>query len=193
MPSAEDNPFIMIPSEPDASFERRVIGFFESIHPLDQVQRAGWVLRGVPKPESVAAHSHFLGLLTLLFVDRYPARFNRDKALTLDIPMPVSDAHLGEIKKAAETDLTARLFFGFPPHYLEYFKELQARKTTEARLIAGLDKAQMMLKIICYEKVRWGRLEEFWKNPANFRDFDIPEVSALFDALCVYAGMERPK
>ncbi|MBN2352742.1 MAG: HD family hydrolase [Spirochaetales bacterium] len=199
------DPFILTPSNPGATFEENVIGLFASIHPLDLVPRAGWLLRGVPRPESVAAHSHFLSLLTLLFIDRYPGKFNRDKALTLalihdlpeaflmDIPMPVSDRHLGEAKKEAETSLTAALFDGFAPRYLECFRELEARETPEAKLVAGLDKAQMMLKVVGYEKSHWGNLEEFWENPANFRDDGVQEVSALFDAVCAAAGRKRPK
>jgi putative hydrolase of HD superfamily len=205
MPTSSPDPFIMSLSNPGASFESQVIGFFESIHPLDQVPRAGWLLRGVPNPESVAAHSHFLSLLTLLFVDRYPGQFDRDKALTLalihdlpeaflmDIPMPVSDRHLGDAKKLAEASLLAALFRDFAPRYEECFRELEAREIPEARLVAGLDKAQMMLKVICYEKVHWGNLAEFWENPANFRDYGIDEVSSLFDAICVRAGKTRPK
>jgi putative hydrolase of HD superfamily len=205
MPASSSNPFILTPADPDASFEARIICFFESIHPLDRVPRAGWLLRGVPDPESVAAHSHSLALLTLFFVDQYPGRFDRDKTLTLalvhdlpeaflmDIPMPVSDRHLGDAKKRAEESLFAALFSGFAPRYLEYFRELEARESPEARLVAGLDKAQMMLKVICYEKTRWGNLEEFWQNPANFRDYGLREVSAFFDAICNHAGRSKPR
>jgi len=204
MPEIPREPFILTPSDPQATFEEKVIGFFSSIHPLDLVPRAGWLLRGVPRPESVAAHSHFLSLLTLLFADRYPDKFDRGKALTLalihdlpeaflmDIPMPVSDRHLGDAKKKAEASLAAALFDGLGPRYLECFRELEARETAEARLVAGLDKAQMMLKVVGYEKTRWGNLEEFWLNPANFRDYGLREVSALFDAVCAAAGRKRP-
>jgi 5'-deoxynucleotidase YfbR-like HD superfamily hydrolase len=64
------------------NFEQRVISLFEQIHPLDRIARAGYVLRGVCEPESVAAHSHFVALMTLLFVDRYPDQFDRERALT---------------------------------------------------------------------------------------------------------------
>ncbi len=186
------------------AFERRVLDFFEAIHPLDRVARAGYVMRGVPEPESVAAHSHFVALMTMLLVEEYPERFDRAKALTIalthdlceaelmDIPMPAADAHFGEAKSAAEQAITEKLFAGFDPKFASYHQELLDASTPEARLIRGLDKAQMMVKIITYEREGRGRLAAFWTNPKNFNDFGLEEVSRLFDAICEEAGRKRP-
>jgi len=59
--------------------------------------------------------------------------------------------------------------------------------------VRGLDKAQMMIKILMYEREGKGRLGEFWINPKNFADFGIAPVSDLFDAICAEAGRERPR
>ncbi len=186
-------------------FARRVIRLFEDIHPLDRIARAGYVLRGVPEPESVAAHSHFVSLMTLLFVDAYPGRFDRDKALAMaiihdlpearlmDIPMPVSEAYLREAKDHAEQSIAEALFDGFSVRYASLNREFIDASTPEARLVRGLDKAQMMIKIVMYEREGKGRLKEFWANPKNFADYDVPEVSDLFDAICAEAGRPRPR
>lgn len=187
-----------------SSFEQNVVALFETIHPLDRVARAGYVLRGVPSPESVAAHSHFVALLTLLVCDAYPDEFDRDRALsmalthdlceavTMDIPMPAADAHLRAMKDEAEQAVTEKLFEGFDSKYGEHHQDFLDAGTKEARLVRGLDKVQMMLKIVTYQKEGVGRLEEFWANPKNFNDYGIPQVSRLFDALCAHAGKPRP-
>lgn len=187
------------------AFEARLIRLFEAIHPLDRVARAGYVMRGVAEPESVAAHSHFVALLALLFVDAYPDAFDREKALTMalihdlaeaqlmDIPMPASDRYLREAKERAEQAITERLFEGFPAHYAAFHQELLDARSPEARLIRGLDKAQMMIKIVMYQQEGRGRLEAFWKNPANFADYGVEPVSRLFDAICAWAGKPRPQ
>lgn len=186
-------------------FSQHVVKLFEEIHPLDRIARAGYVLRGVTEPESVAAHSHFVSLLTLLFVDAYPDLFDRERALTMalihdlseaqlmDIPMPAGDAYLREAKQGAEQAIIERLFAGLGGRYAEYHRELLEPKTPEACLVRGLDKAQMMLKIVMYEREGRGRLREFWKNPKNFEDFGIEPVSDLFDAICEEAREERPR
>lgn len=185
-------------------FEQRVLRLFEQIHPLDRIDRAGYVLRGVVGPESVAAHSHFVSLLTLLFVDRYPEQFDRERALTMalihdlpeaalmDIPMPAADAHLKDAKNAAERAVLGQLLGGFPEAYRELFEDLQNLRSIESRLVRGLDKAQMMIKIVMYQKEGRGRLEEFWSNPKNFADYGVSAVSDLFDAICAWAGKPRP-
>jgi len=187
-----------------ASFHDHVIALFEAIHPLDRIARAGYVLRGVPEPESVAAHSHFVSLMTLLFVDRYPDQFDKHKALTMalvhdlaeaklmDIPMPAADAHYREVKEEAEQHVTEDMLDPIANHYAHYQAELSEAETPEARLVRGLDKAQMMIKIVMYEREGKGRLKEFWANPKNFRDFGIECVSELFDAICAEAGRVRP-
>lgn len=185
-------------------FIDRVIGLFRAIHPLDRVPRSGYVLRGVPEPETVAAHSHFVALLTLLFVEKYPDRFDREKALAMaiihdlsevrlmDIPMPYADAYLSRAKSQAEQAIAEDLFEGLPGQLAGLHRDFLDVATDEARLLRGLDKAQMMLKILNYERENRGCLIEFWENPKNFDDFGIEPVSELFDAICARAGRPRP-
>ncbi len=186
------------------SFEQRVLRLFEAIHPLDRVARAGFVLRGVTEPESVAAHSHFVSLMALVFLDEYPGEFDRDKTLAIclihdlceaqlmDIPMPAADAHLREVKDEAERAVTRELFDGFGEQYGEYMDEFLAAETPEGRLVRALDKAQMMIKVLMYEREGRGRLREFWLNPKNFSDYGIDGASRLFDGICAEAGEVRP-
>lgn len=186
------------------NFPEHVIGLFENIHPLDRVPRAGYLLRGVPEPESVAAHSHFLSLLALLLLDEYPELFDRERVLAMalihdlsearlmDIPMPYADAYMSEGKKQAEQMIIEDLFRAFPERYGELHREFAEAKTAESRLLRGLDKAQMMIKILSYEREHRGRLEEFWKNPRNFDAFGIQPVDELFDAICAKANRPRP-
>lgn len=187
-----------------SSFEKRVLSLFETIHPLDRVSRAGYVLRGVPEPESVAAHTHFVSLMTLLFVEEYPDLFDAQKALAIalthdlcearlmDIPMPVADAHFGEFKGEVEQKITEMLFEGFPEKFAKYHREFLDASSPEAKLVRGLDKAQMMTKVTMYQREGRGRLDEFWSNPKNFADFGLKPVSDLFDAICADAGRPRP-
>ncbi|MDZ4857602.1 MAG: HD domain-containing protein [Candidatus Hydrogenedentes bacterium] len=187
------------------AFEDRVVRLFADIHPLDRVARAGYVLRGVTDPESVAAHSHFVAVLALLFVDEYPALFDRERTLTMallhdlpeamlmDIPMPVCDGEFGDAKRSVEHAIFERMLRDFPARYGEYHRDLCDPQSPEAKLVRALDKAQMMLKISMYEKEGRGRLKEFWANPKNFTDYGCKPVSDLFDAICANAGRPRPR
>jgi len=187
-----------------APFEAHVIRLMQAVHPLERIPRAGYVLRGVTEPESVAAHSHGVALLTLLFCDRYEEAFDKGKALALalihdlaearlmDIPMPAAQAHLKEAKAEAEQAVLEDLAAGFDAPYGALHRELHEARTPEACLVRGLDKAQMMLKVAAYQEEGRGRLDEFWQHPANFNDFGLACVRQLFDQLCTEAGRTRP-
>lgn len=187
------------------TFEERLIGLFETLHPLDRIARAGYVVRGVAHPESVAAHSLFVSLLALFFVEEHPDEYDRDKVLAMallhdlseaklmDIPMPYADAYLADAKDKAEQAIVEDMFEHFPAKFAEYHREFAEALTPEARLVRGLDKAQMMLKVLYYEQERTGRLKEFWANPGNFRDYGVEAVSRLFDAICASANRPRPQ
>ncbi|MBN2735929.1 MAG: HD domain-containing protein [Spirochaetales bacterium] len=186
-------------------FNHRVIELFDKIHCLDRIQRAGWVIRGVTEAESVAAHSHFLALLTLLFTEEFPGRWDSSKALAMalvhdlpeavlmDIPAPASEAFLKEAKAKAENSIFRGLFEGLPEKLSACFQEYQEQKSPEARLVAALDKMQMMLKLGFYQKEGRGRLEEFWANPNNFKDYGITEVRQLFETLAREMGRKLPE
>ena len=187
------------------SFNDQILELFQTSHPLDRVPRAGYLLRGVADPESVAAHSHFVALLALLFVEQFPGEYNRDRLLAMalvhdlaearlmDIPMPYADAYLKEAKQKAEQAITDHLLDGLPGDLAALHAEFDTAETPEARLLRGLDKAQMMIKVWCYERERRGCLDEFWNNPKNFADYGIPAVSSLFDTICQRAGKQRPR
>lgn len=130
-------------------FVDRVVGLFEIIHPLDRIPRAGYVLRGVPEPESVAAHAHFVALLALLLADEYPDLFDHDKTLAMalihdlsearlmDIPMPYADAYMSDAKSQAEQAVIEDLFREFPRAMLNSIKSSLRRKRRRAVSCAG--------------------------------------------------------
>jgi putative hydrolase of HD superfamily len=175
------------------------------LHPLERVPRAGWLLRGVTDPESVAAHSHALALLVRLACDAWPGRFDAERALsmalvhdcaevaTMDIPMPAGDAAFRAAKGRTERAVVRSLFDGLPGGAAELFDEFEAAATPEARLVRGLDKVQMMIRAACYEREGRGDLEDFWRNPANFDDRGLAPVRALLTEVARLAGRRLPR
>ena len=63
----------------------------------------------------------------------------------------------------------------------------------KARVVRAADKLQMMIKVLVYESQHRGRLEEFWQNPKNFRDYDIQLARACFDRVCERSGNPKPR
>lgn len=176
-----------------------------SLHPLERVPRAGFLLRGVTEPETVAAHSHGLALLTLLVCSEYPKDFDSAKAVemalihdlqevsTMDIPLPAGSDAFRAAKETAEEEIFNALFSRVSPRISDRYAEFRRSETAEAKLIRGLDKAQMMIKVLCYEREGRGYLEEFWNHRHNFPDFDIPVLKELFETIARKAGRKVPR
>jgi putative hydrolase of HD superfamily len=175
------------------------------LHPLARVPRAGWLLRGVTEPESVASHCHAVALLTQLVCDAWPGRFDAGRAVamalvhdcaevvTMDIPMPAGDAGFREAKSRTERAALASLFDGLPSRAAELFEEFECAETPEARLVRGLDKVQMMIRAACYEREGRGALGDFWVNGHNFEDYGIDTVRKLFAEVARFAGRRLPR
>ena len=182
-----------------------IIDAMISIHPLERVPRAGFLLRGVTEPESVAAHSHSLALLTLMVCNEYPDDFDSSKAVemalihdiqevqTMDIPLPVGSAEFRAAKEDTEEEIFKRLFAGVSPALAERYAEFRRCDSPEAKLVRGLDKVQMMVKVLCYQRENRGYLDAFWEHRHNFPDFDMPVLKALFEAVARKAGRKPPR
>jgi putative hydrolase of HD superfamily len=174
------------------------------LHPLDRVPRAGWLLRGVTEPESVAAHCHAVALLARLVCDAWPGSFDAERAMgialvhdcaevaTMDIPMPAGDAAFRAAKSRTEQEVAASIFGALPGRTAELFAEFERAETPEARLVRGLDKVQMMIRAACYAREGRGHLEDFWNNPKNFADYGLAPVRELFAEVARFAGRRAP-
>ena len=176
-----------------------------SVHPLDRVPRAGFLLRGVTEPESVASHSHALALLTLLVCTEYPGEFDSSKAIemalihdlqevvTMDIPLPAGTDTFKAAKEDAEQAIFNDLFARVSPALKERYAEFRATDTPEAKLVRGLDKAQMMIRVLCYGAEGRGRLDDFWNHHRNFPDYGIPALKNLFEEITKRVNRRPPE
>jgi putative hydrolase of HD superfamily len=195
-----------LPGQPSPSGSiGAIIDLLLQLHPLDRIPRSGYLLRGVAEPESVAAHSHTLTLLVslvaplaqppmdVLVAMRMALIHDLPESKTMDIPLPVGDSQFRAAKTAVENDVFDRLFNGQDAQWKRLFAEFQAGSSAEARLVKGLDKVQMMAKVMGYEREGRGRLEDFWANEENFRDYGIAIVAELFAEILSMAGRNGPK
>ncbi len=123
---------------------------------LKAVDRAGWKRVGVPRPESVAAHSWGVALLALL---RCPPDLDRHKLLAMAILHDLAEVRVGDLtpydgvtkeekhrrERAAMDDLLADR-----PDLRAIWDEAEAGVSPEARLLKELDRADMGVQALLY-------------------------------------------
>ena len=146
---------------------------------LDRLPRTGWLLAGVPQPESVAAHSLGTALVALalgpevegLDVDRACALcavHDAPEAWLSDLPRRGA-AHLPPGAKAAAEAGVAGALLGDLGVLGERFAEYAAGRSVEARFAAVCDKLHLGLRLVGYRRAGQRGLEDF---AAGLRDLD---------------------
>ncbi len=72
-----------------------IIRFFSKIRKLKEIERSGWVVSGVKKPESVADHSFGVALLVMLLGKN--KNIDLEKALKMALIHDLGEAITGDI------------------------------------------------------------------------------------------------
>lgn len=148
---------------------------------LDRVQRAGYALRGVARPESVAEHSYHVALAVWTLAPQ-AAGLDAARAVAIALLHDLAEVRTGDLprtaarylpagaKSAAERAAFAELAAPAGERASLLFEEYLAASSPEARFVRACDKLQLMVKVLAYERWGSGALAEFWSNPANFPD-----------------------
>lgn len=162
---------------------------------LKRTARTGWVQRGVPNPENVAAHSYgvvFTALVLAQLIDE-PVDLARvlaiatlhdlPEGLTTDIPTPAWRYLPGDIKTQVERSAMNEILDGvsFAADWMDLWEELHAAETAVSRLVHDADKLDMFLQAVIYEEQTGNRhLAEFWQRPYRFY---FPQAQAIYEEL----------
>jgi putative hydrolase of HD superfamily len=171
-----------------------LLDLFLELQILDRVPRSGYLLRGVPDPESVTEHSFHVVFLVWALGPRIPG-LDLMRAVGIALVHDLAELRVGDLprtaapyfpegaKKAAESLAMDDILAPLPAEARALYEEYERGESAEARLVKSCDKLQMMLKVSVYESWHQGALAEFWDHPDNFPDPGFAEVRAMFDEL----------
>ena len=151
---------------------------------LKRLPRTGWLLRGVPNPESVAEHSYRVALITLFLADELKAKgveIDIEKALKIALLHDVGEARITDIPKTAqyyldkgkaEKKAVMELLLSSPKpkEYFKLWREYEEELSTEGRLVKFADRLEMLIQAYEYEKAGLRNLDEFWGTLEKLRE-----------------------
>lgn len=151
---------------------------------LKRLPRTGWLLAGVPNPESVADHGYRVALITLFLADELG-----ENGIDVDVGRAVKIALLHDLAEARITDvpLTAQrylnkaeaerkaameLFAGTskPGEYFQLWREYEDGLSREGKLVRFADKLEMLVQALEYEKAGFRNLDDFWGTLEELRE-----------------------
>ena len=162
---------------------------------LKQTPRTGWALRGIPSPESVAAHSYGVAFAALALAQVIDTEIDLGKLLALallhdlpegtssDIPAPSWRYMPPGVKESIEQSIMDEILDEEPQNSVleELWDQWQEGSSTEAKLVDDADKIDRYLQAVVYETQTGNRtLAEFWENPAQF---NFPQAQAIYQEL----------
>lgn len=131
-----------------------LIAFLGLVEPLKSVPRHAWTRAGVR--ETVAAHSWRAALMALLLRQEFPD-LDMDKVVSMCLLHDIGEAVTGDIPafeknddhRAVEDRAVAGLLAALPPElqaeYAALFREMEERRTPEARLYKAIDQLEAVL------------------------------------------------
>jgi len=170
--------------------ESGVISFIHQAYKLKNIDRAGWVKRGIESSEKISDHSFGTALLALILT---PEGMDSKKTVNMALSHDFAESIVGDIipadgvskeekyllEKKAMTDMTALL--DNSNELLSLWEEFEAKETDEAKFVGCLDKLEMMFQAheygISQPRVN---LDDFWEDTKNF---DFGKVQQIYNQL----------
>jgi putative hydrolase of HD superfamily len=181
-----------------------MIVFMKKAMELKKVKRIGWVRKKVKDPESVADHSFSLALMAYVYGRKLG--LDAERCMKMGLIHDMCEAYTGDIpgwsnppptrkkmmmkqrrERAGMRKIASLLPGDLDSEVLSLWEELEARKTSEARLVKDLDKLEMCMQALTYAKKERKKTDAMTKFRQFFEDGDVnirtPEVRKLFEPL----------
>ena len=80
-----------------AEMAGQILEFLHEIGKLKTLDRQGWVIRSIPKPETVAGHMHRMAIMAMFALDRSLTKdLNMDKVIKMCLVHDMAECIVGE-------------------------------------------------------------------------------------------------
>lgn len=176
----------------------RIVNLFMKVLRLKRLPRSGWIYYGVRDPETVASHSFNVAFLSLILCEilKEEMEIDCEKVLKLAILHELGEVELGDIhfegrrligdavdegeRRAVKEILEESSLASLYP----LWEEFEKGEGFEARLVKALDKIDLYLTALDYEKTGIKNLDAFWKTEENRKHFDVhPIIEKIYKIL----------
>lgn len=160
-------------------FTRKMVDFMATVGKSKRILRSGWVREKIKDPESVAEHSFRVSVLAMVLSD--PLGLDKEKLIKMALLHDLGEVVTGDIvwsrgniidiKKRAEKEQMEKqglekVFKALENsnEYKKIFEEMIERSSEEAKIFWQIDKIEMAMQALEYEKNQNKRLDEFFIN-----------------------------
>lgn len=163
---------------------------------LKQLYRQGWLRRGISPEQCETVAEHILGVALLAWTasaQLFPA-VDRDKAIRMALVHDLGEVYVGDLtpgdgvsteekhrrEREALGRMAGRLEQG-GQEYVALWEEYEQNQTPEAQLVRQLDKLEMALQALAYERQGGPNLDEFFRSAEE--GVSSAELRTILDAI----------
>ncbi|KPL08173.1 hypothetical protein AMJ86_01710 [bacterium SM23_57] len=153
-----------------------------TIFRLKQLYRRGWLRSGIPQDRCESVADHILGvtMLAMIYADIYHPDLDQVKLLRMALIHDIGEIFAGDItpddpiskgeKYILEKASITRIFspLQLEREYLKIWEEYERGDSPEALLIRQIDKLEMVIQAIIYEKQENINLNEFYHSARSY-------------------------
>jgi putative hydrolase of HD superfamily len=180
-----------------------LIKFFETASRMKDVERTGWVARGVKNPETSADHTFMVALMVLILGKG--RKLNLDKAVKMALVHDLPEAIVGDIISKDKWETGGKMWkkdiaklerkamkklslLSGSQEILEIWKKFDEQRTPEAIFVDQADRLATIIQAMEYFKkgnhkktIDEFSIEKFWghKELSNIKD---PDFRKLLDS-----------
>ncbi|KAI9504377.1 hypothetical protein GGI25_005881 [Coemansia spiralis] len=170
-----------------------VIDFLHTVEQLKRTKRTGWLNNKIPNPESIADHMYRLGIMAMLLDD---PQIDKTKCIKMALVHDLAESLVGdiapsdnvpkEVKYQLEAQGMQKLAdtLGNTPAAKEIHAlwiEYENNETEESSFVHDLDKCEMILQALEYEKSDDKKLDEFYECTRGI--FKHPQVQSWVEEI----------
>ncbi|OOF99633.1 hypothetical protein ASPCADRAFT_138315 [Aspergillus carbonarius ITEM 5010] len=157
------------------------IPFFHLLERLKTTKREGWRRFGINSGESISDHMYRMSVMTMLAPPSLASRLNLPHCMKMALIHDMAESLVGDItpvdnvdkpekarREAAVMDYIANNLLGGVPggmltgqEILKVFNEYEANETLEAQFVHDVDKMELLLQMVEYERANSIDLSEF--------------------------------
>ncbi|KAJ5519344.1 hypothetical protein LT330_008721 [Penicillium expansum] len=167
-----------LPYRPEENSESPV-PFFHLIERLKTTKREGWRRFGINDGESISDHMYRMSIMTMMAPPTLAAKINIPRCIKMALIHDMAEALVGDItpvdgvskpekarREASVMDYITTNLLGKVPgctggEIKEIFEEYEADESDEAHFVHDIDKMELLLQMVEYERLHKVDLTEF--------------------------------
>jgi putative hydrolases of HD superfamily len=172
----------------------RILETFMEINALTKIKRAGWILMGIPDPESIADHCYETAMFAFILSKYVEEDVDMEKVLLMALFHELGEVRLMDLprraakyikaaKKEAEHNIMLDVLDGIPTQLPALLEEMERKETIEARLCEAAEELQIIFKALVYAKENRGDTSEYRIDVSKYDALGIGAARAVADLI----------